>query len=144
SRQVALLAVDDLLQRHLLPDALPRARRHAASHTGLRAPVRGIQRDRLDRRVRIRPVAVVVPVDHPEGHGSGPRREGGRETVGGCRHARVDASPEPRALPQLPRAAGGEVSPERQQRNNLRTALVLGSIALAFFIGIMLKYLVLK
>ena len=36
------------------------------------------------------------------------------------------------------------MSPERQQRNNLRTALVLGSIALAFFIGIMLKYLVLK
>jgi len=36
------------------------------------------------------------------------------------------------------------VSTERQQRNNLRTALVLGSIALAFFIGIMLKYLVLK
>jgi len=36
------------------------------------------------------------------------------------------------------------VSPERQQRNNLRTALVLGSIALAFFIGIMLKYLALK
>jgi len=31
-----------------------------------------------------------------------------------------------------------------RQRDNLRTALVLGSIALAFFIGIMLKYVVLK
>ena len=36
------------------------------------------------------------------------------------------------------------MSPERQQRNNLRTALVLGSVALAFFIGIMLKYVILK
>ena len=31
-----------------------------------------------------------------------------------------------------------------QRRDNLRTALVLGSIALAFFIGIMLKYVILK
>ena len=30
------------------------------------------------------------------------------------------------------------------RRDNLRTAVVLGSIALAFFIGIMLKYLMLK
>jgi hypothetical protein len=36
------------------------------------------------------------------------------------------------------------VTPGREQRNNLRTALVLGSIALAFFIGIMLKYIILK
>lgn len=33
---------------------------------------------------------------------------------------------------------------EREQRNKLRTALVLGSIAVAFFFGIMLKYVVLK
>jgi len=31
-----------------------------------------------------------------------------------------------------------------QRRDNLRTALVLGSIALAFFVGIMLKYVILK
>jgi len=31
-----------------------------------------------------------------------------------------------------------------QRRGNLRTALVLGSIALAFFVGILLKYLILK
>jgi hypothetical protein len=30
------------------------------------------------------------------------------------------------------------------QRDNVRTALVLGSIALAFFVGIMLKYFILK
>ncbi|HXZ55816.1 MAG TPA: cytochrome oxidase small assembly protein [Burkholderiales bacterium] len=31
-----------------------------------------------------------------------------------------------------------------QQPDNLRTALVLGSIALAFFLGIVLKYFLLK
>jgi hypothetical protein len=31
-----------------------------------------------------------------------------------------------------------------QQRDNLRTAWVLGSIALVFFLGIMLKYFILK
>jgi hypothetical protein len=36
------------------------------------------------------------------------------------------------------------VTPDREQRNNLRTALVLGSIALAFFFGIMLKYVILR
>jgi hypothetical protein len=30
------------------------------------------------------------------------------------------------------------------QRDNLRTALVLGSISLVFFVGIMLKYFLLK
>jgi hypothetical protein len=35
--------------------------------------------------------------------------------------------------------------PEREQRrNNRRTALVLGSIALVFFLGIILKYVMLK
>ncbi|HYU67934.1 MAG TPA: cytochrome oxidase small assembly protein [Burkholderiales bacterium] len=37
------------------------------------------------------------------------------------------------------------MTPEREQRrNNRRTAWVLGSIALVFFVGIMLKYVVLK
>jgi hypothetical protein len=37
------------------------------------------------------------------------------------------------------------MTPGREQRqNNRRTAWVLGSIALAFFIGIMLKYVMLK
>jgi hypothetical protein len=31
-----------------------------------------------------------------------------------------------------------------QQRDNVRTALVLGSIALVFFLGIVLKYIILK
>jgi len=37
------------------------------------------------------------------------------------------------------------MTPEREQRrNNRRTALVLGSIALVFFVAIMLKYAMLK
>jgi hypothetical protein len=37
------------------------------------------------------------------------------------------------------------MTPDRSQRqNNFRTAIVLGSIALAFFFGIMLKYVMLK
>jgi hypothetical protein len=37
------------------------------------------------------------------------------------------------------------MTPERdRRRNNRRTAWVLGSIALAFFLGIMLKYVMLK
>jgi hypothetical protein len=36
------------------------------------------------------------------------------------------------------------VTAEREQRHRLRTALVLGSIAVAFFFGIMLKYVLLK
>jgi len=37
------------------------------------------------------------------------------------------------------------MTPERRQwRSNRRTALVLGSIALAFFVAIMLKYAMLK
>ena len=35
------------------------------------------------------------------------------------------------------------MTPQRH-RDNLKTALVLGSIALVFFIGIMLKYVILK
>jgi hypothetical protein len=37
------------------------------------------------------------------------------------------------------------MTPEREQRrNNRMTALVLGSIALVFFVAIMLKYVMLK
>jgi hypothetical protein len=37
------------------------------------------------------------------------------------------------------------MTPQREQRrNNLRTAWVLGSIALIFFLGIILKYVTLE
>src|SRR5206468_12197207 len=54
ARKMALLAVDDLLQRHLLSHALPGPRRDAAEDSRLCAAVRRVQRDRLDRRVRLR------------------------------------------------------------------------------------------
>jgi hypothetical protein len=57
----------------------------------------------------------------------------------------VDASAESRSLSQLPRAAGVGMTPGReQQRNNRKTAWMLGSIALVFFAAIMLKYVMLK
>ncbi len=62
ARQVALLAVVHLLQRHLLPDALPGARRHAAPGAGLRAAVRRLERGRLDRRLRLRALAAAPAV----------------------------------------------------------------------------------
>ena len=58
--QVAFLAVDGVLQHHLLPDALPRSRRHAAAHPRLRAAVRRLEHDGDRRRVRLRPVAAAV------------------------------------------------------------------------------------
>src|SRR5712692_1736150 len=143
ARKMALLAVDDLLQRHLLSDALPRPRGHAAPHPRLRAAVRGVQRDRLDRRVRLRPRADPVPVDHPESDGARAGRKGGTAAVGRRRHPGVDAPAQPASVPQLPRAAGGEMTPE-QRTNTRRTALALASIALAFFFGIMFKYVLLR
>src|SRR5207249_3882076 len=145
AREMALLAVDDLLQRHFLPDALPGPGRHAAQDSGLRAAVRRVQRDRLDRRVRLRAVPDPVPVDRPESNRARARREGGATSLGGRRHARVDASAESRSLSQLRRATGAGMTPEREQRrSNRMTALVLGSIALVFFVAIMLKYAMLK
>ena len=58
--KIALLAVADLLQRHLLPDALPRPGRHAAPLSRLPAAVHRLQHGRVDRRVRLRPVAGVL------------------------------------------------------------------------------------
>ncbi len=58
--KIALLAVDDLGQRPVLPAALPRPGRHAAPHPGLRGAVRRLQHDLVDRRVRLRPVAAAV------------------------------------------------------------------------------------
>src|SRR6266581_320017 len=145
ARKMALLAVDGLLQRHLLPDALPGSGRHAAEDSRLCAAVRRVQRDRLDRSVRLRALPDPVPVDHPESDRARAGRKGGATALGRCRHARVDASAKPRSLPQLPRATGGGMTPEREQRRNNRwTALVLCSIALVFFLGIMLKYVMLK
>ena len=66
ARQVALLAVGHLRERAVLPAALPRARRHAAPHPGLRHAVHRLEHGVLDRRLRLRPVAAAVPVHHLE------------------------------------------------------------------------------
>ena len=54
ARHVALLAVDDLRERAVLPAALPRAGRHAAPHPGLRGAVHRLEHGVLDRRLRLR------------------------------------------------------------------------------------------
>ncbi len=68
ARQVALLAVDDLLQRGFLPAALPGSGRHAAPHPRLRPAVRRLQHDFHHRRVRLRPQPVAVPLRGAEVH----------------------------------------------------------------------------
>jgi uncharacterized membrane protein len=60
----------------------------------------------------------------------------------------VDAPADAGAVPLVRDAAGGEVASrsctgsilDEQKARNLRTGLVLASIALAFFIGIIVKY----
>ena len=53
--------VADLLQRHVLPDALPGPGRHAAPRGRLPDAVRRLQRAGLDRRAGLRPDAGVLP-----------------------------------------------------------------------------------
>ena len=66
ARQLALLAVDHLRQRAVLPAALPGPGRHAAPHPRLRRAVHRLEHGVLDRRLRLRAVAVAVPVHHLE------------------------------------------------------------------------------
>ena len=65
-----------------------------------------------------------------------------------CRAAgEIAIAPVARALSQLRDRAGGEVRTamdEQTARNNRATALVLASIVAVFFVGIIVKYLLLK
>jgi cytochrome c oxidase subunit 1 len=106
-RQDPLLELADLVQRHLLPDALPGPGRHAAPLCRLRGAVHRLQHDRVDRRLRFRPVAGVLPVlrgdaDHPR------RQEGGSQAMGRRGRPGVDRA-EPGAVPHLRNPAAGEV-----------------------------------
>jgi hypothetical protein len=60
----------------------------------------------------------------------------------------VDAPPVAAAVPQLRDAADGAVTsgdpPAMALSNNAKTALVLASIVAVFFLGIMLKYWLLR
>ena len=70
---LALLALDHLRQRAVLPAALPRARRHAAAYPGLRGAVHRLEHGVFHRRVRVRPFAVPLPVHHLEVRALGER-----------------------------------------------------------------------
>ncbi len=61
-RQDPLLVVDARIQRHVLPDALPRPRRHAAPDPGLCAAVRRLEHGGVDRRFLVRRLAAPLPV----------------------------------------------------------------------------------
>ena len=65
-REDAFLALADLLQRGVLPAALPRPRGHAAPHSRLRAAVRRLEHGELDRRVRLRTVAAAAALRRDE------------------------------------------------------------------------------
>src|SRR5262249_19425179 len=132
ARQDPLLADDDLLQHDLLRAALPRPRRHAAAHPRLPAHLRDLEQDLLDRRFRLRPDAAALPLHRAEDDPQ--RRARAAEALGGRRLARVDAPADAGAVPHVRDAARVEVS------KNLKTALILGTIAAAFFFGIIAKY----
>jgi hypothetical protein len=55
----------------------------------------------------------------------------------------MDGAADTGALSQLRYATGGQVTgyPSQIRRNNLRTALVLGSVAALFFAAVIVKYL---
>ena len=68
ARHLALLAVDHLRERVVLPAALPGPGRHAAPHPRLLDAVRRLEHGVVDRRLRLRSLAAAVPVHHLEVH----------------------------------------------------------------------------
>ena len=92
--RMAFLAVVRVLQHHVLPDALPRPRRHAAADSRLRAAVRRLEHGRVDRRLRLRLHAAAVLLRGGEVHPQRrPRRrpsrgKAARRWNGRCRRPR--------------------------------------------------------
>src|ERR1700674_4279328 len=87
---MALLAVDDIFQCNFLPDAFSGTGGHAAAGSGLRDAVRRLENGGPDRRLRLRAVATIAPVQRGPVHPQ--RTAGAGETVGRSRHAGVDAA----------------------------------------------------
>ena len=86
-RQSAFLAFDHFCKPDVLPDALPRARRHAATNSGLLHTVCRFQYDRLDRRHGFRSVTTCLRLcsfNSEEG------RTGDRRGLGQSARPRVD------------------------------------------------------
>src|ERR1700680_312623 len=162
---MALLAVDDIFQCNFLPDAFSGTGGHAAAGSGLRDAVRRLEHGGLDWRLRLRAVATIAPVQRGHVHPQGP--PGAGETVGRSRQAGVDAAVAG-ALSPLRDAAGRPIGtsrfglpvtwtrkmqpaknmantrsdpasdPDSRRAASRRTALVLSSIAVAFFAGFIL------
>ncbi len=110
--QVALLAVDDLRQRAVLPAAFPGPGRHAAAHPGLRRAVHRLEHGVLDRRLRLRPVAVPVP-DTSSGSACAAARRHRQRAWEGAHGPRVGAALAG-AVSLMDRAAVGGPDPARR------------------------------
>src|SRR5262249_29298207 len=119
-------------QRHVLPDALQRARRDAAPNSGLQHAVRGLQPDLFAWSIRVR--AVTAPPRLRGNKVCERRREGDRQGVGRRARPRVDAALAA-AVPQLRDPTGSPL-----MSNNAKTALILASIALTFFVGMVIRH----
>src|SRR6185312_11588671 len=137
-----------LLQRRVLPDALPRTRRNAASRPRLRAAIHRLEHGLDDRRVRFRVVAAHLPDGGRQVHPR--RRTCTRQAVGGFDDARMDAALAG-AISLVRDTAGRQVvepsmsqstlapmprDPDRDARvraANRRTGLILLAISLLFF-----------
>src|ERR1700681_1086301 len=162
---MALLAVDDIFQRNFLPDAFSGTGGHAAAGPGLRDAVRRLEHGGVYRRLRLRAIAVIAPVQRGHVHPQRTARAG--ETVGRSRHAGGDAAVAG-ALSHLRDAAARPLGaghfgfsvtstrkmqraknmantrsdpvsdPDSRRAASRRTALVLSSIAVAFFAGVIL------
>src|SRR6202008_5164945 len=110
--------------------ALPRHGGHAAAHPRLPPDVRDLEQDLLARRLRHGPRPAAVPLHRGEDHPQ--RRARAAAAVGRRRLARVDAPADAAAVPPVRNTAGHQVTEDVSK--NARTALILASIALVFFL----------
>jgi hypothetical protein len=148
-RQDPLLVVADLLQRHLLPDALPRPGRHAAPLRRLPDAVRRLQCGGVCGGLLLRFCAgLFLPLRRAARH-AWPGPEGAAASLGRCRRPGV-GSPVAGALPHLRKPAQtgrhrhqgdrltagvpAMMKPE-QRKANARLGLILATVAAVFFVG---------
>src|SRR5678816_2834832 len=138
---MAFLAVDDFLQSHVLPDALPGPGRHAPADSRLRDAVCRLQHDRVDRRVRFWPVAAPVRVGRREMR-AGCRRKSAGQAVGRRGYARMDVELAA-AVSQFRDTAGRQVmstAMAQEHPGKYRTALILAAIAALFFLAVIVRH----
>ena len=85
---MALLAINHLRERAVLPAALPGAGQHAAADSGLLGAIHRIQHDLVHRRFRFRAFAAAVRVGADQVRQG--RSEGQRQGMGRAERAGVD------------------------------------------------------